>query len=183
MQHVFGKVPQHAYFRQELSCLTPARLLSWFLFLIRYDATPEEIKPILDGVNALLLPGGHPTTPEGARYPNVNVNRTYRLLSLLGHYLICYTYYGALRLLESPVLVAQLPLNSVWVLMVHHDCSEILVSLSACRWDCNLWLVPTASALPINHSTERANAASNNGEKRRQLRPFYRKLDIVLDTV
>eukprot|EP00752_Nemacystus_decipiens_P006649 g5977.t1 len=35
---------------------------------IRYDATPQEIKPILDGVNALLLPGGNPPVTEGARW-------------------------------------------------------------------------------------------------------------------
>ncbi|CAM9864822.1 unnamed protein product [Pylaiella littoralis] len=31
---------------------------------IGYDATPEEVKPILDGVNGLLLPGG--TTPRAS---------------------------------------------------------------------------------------------------------------------
>eukprot|EP00903_Cladosiphon_okamuranus_P009483 g9037.t1 len=35
---------------------------------IRYEATPAEIKPILDGVNALLLPGGHPSITEGVRW-------------------------------------------------------------------------------------------------------------------
>lgn len=34
---------------------------------ISYDATPEELKPILDGVNGLLLPGGNPPLKEGAR--------------------------------------------------------------------------------------------------------------------
>ncbi|CAM9597266.1 unnamed protein product [Ectocarpus sp. 12 AP-2014] len=34
---------------------------------IRYDATPEELRPILDQVNGLLLPGGNPSLPEGVR--------------------------------------------------------------------------------------------------------------------
>ncbi|CAM9604647.1 unnamed protein product [Scytosiphon promiscuus] len=35
---------------------------------IRYDATPEELGPILDGVNGLLFPGGTPPPTDGARW-------------------------------------------------------------------------------------------------------------------
>ncbi|CAN0378835.1 unnamed protein product, partial [Hapterophycus canaliculatus] len=34
---------------------------------IRFDATPEELRPILDGVNGLLFPGGTPPPTDGAR--------------------------------------------------------------------------------------------------------------------
>lgn len=34
---------------------------------IRFDATPEELGPILDGVNGLLFPGGTPPPTDGAR--------------------------------------------------------------------------------------------------------------------
>lgn len=44
---------------------------------IRYDATPEEVKPILDGVNGLLLPGG--TTPRASSVRQVR--RQHRLRS------------------------------------------------------------------------------------------------------
>ena len=34
---------------------------------VRYDATPEELKPLMDGVNGLFFPGGGPPIPDGAR--------------------------------------------------------------------------------------------------------------------
>ena len=78
--------------------------------LIRYDAKPEEIKPILDRVNGLLLPGGTPTIPEGARYANsCRYSTTSSRLFEVG------TAHGAPRLLSSHMEISRTRLGPISV--------------------------------------------------------------------